>query len=44
MIGMVLSHRSGVSGVVEAVAAHPDATVLIRISDHWFFAAECEAV
>lgn len=39
MIGMHLTHKqSGVSGVVDAVAAHADGKALARIDDHWFFA------
>lgn len=39
MIGMHLTHKlSGVSGIVDDVAVHPDGKALARIDDHWFFA------
>lgn len=41
MIGMHLTHKqSGVSGIVDAVAVHPDGKPLARIRDHWFFVVD----
>jgi hypothetical protein len=37
MIGMHLKNvDAGVSGIVDAVAVHPDGLALARIADRWF--------
>lgn len=37
MIGMRLHHpQSGTTGVIDAEAVQPDASVMVRIADRWF--------
>lgn len=44
MVGMNLHHkRSGIAGTVDAEVIHPDASVIVRISDRWFEANELVA-
>lgn len=40
MIGMHLSHASGVAGYVDAESVAPDGAALVRINDMWFLADE----
>lgn len=35
MIGMNVSHPSGVSGTVDATVVHADGSAFARVDDHW---------
>lgn len=41
---MLARHTSGIEGPITAEATHPDGSRIVRIEDHWFFAADCVGV
>jgi hypothetical protein len=43
MLGLTLTHKSGITGTVDAIAVQADGTALARIEDHWFEVGELEA-
>lgn len=40
MIGMKLTHASGVTGTVDAQSVLPNGEAVVRINDQWFLADE----
>jgi len=40
MLGMTLTHKSGVHGVVDGESVQPDGSALVRINDQWFAIAD----
>jgi hypothetical protein len=45
MIGDLVMHAlSAETGCIDAQVVHPDGRVLVRVNDHWFFAAETALV
>ena len=40
MIGMTLTHASGVNGTVDAQSVLPNGEAMVRINDQWFLSVE----
>ena len=42
-VGQFITHAlSGVAGTIDACSFHPDGSQLVRVNDHWLFAADTE--
>lgn len=45
MRGKAIHHQlSGITGVVDSTAEHPDGAVVVRVDDHWLFLEDCEII